>query len=98
MSCHADCYTRTPSLRVRPVPELGCCLVFTPDRPNLYSLNAKAWLVLELCRGQSSAALEAAYREALEEQGIADEAGGLGGILLDLERKGILQRSIEEEA
>lgn len=48
----APTFRRTPGLRVRPVPELGTCLVFTPSppapRPRLHRLNPTAWLLLEI--------------------------------------------------
>lgn len=106
-------YTRTDGLRLRPVPELGCCLVFTPGRPNLYTLNARAWLVLELVQatpsrpgqpeeagrppGQTGAELEAAYREALRERHSEASGEGLAEIIDDLALKGILRRIDSEE-
>lgn len=38
-----------PGLRLRPVPELGTCLAFTPTPPRLHTLNPTAWLLAELC-------------------------------------------------
>lgn len=98
MSSRSDCYRRTPDLRVRPVPELGYCLVFTPDRPKLYTLNAAAWLLLELCGGQDLDALEAEFREVYSEQGTgAGDAPDVQHIIEDLECKGILLRQPTEE-
>lgn len=88
-----DCYVRTANLRIRPVPEQNCCFVFTPDRPNLYTLNPSAWLVLELCDGQSGEALEAAYRASMDAGVDAGEtAAELEQILEDFVRKGIVER------
>lgn len=88
-----DCFAQTPALRIRPVPELGRCMVFTPERPSLYTLNPAAWLVLELCDGRSLSALESAYLEAV---GGADDASAAGSelraTLEDFERKGIVVR------
>lgn len=88
-----DCFAKTPTLRIRPVPELGRCMVFTPERPRLYTLNAAAWLVLELCDGRDLRSLEAAYRVALE-AGAADPAPAaeLQATLADFESKGIVGR------
>ncbi len=54
-------YSRVPGVRLRPVPELGTCLAYTPARPRLHQLNPTAWLVLELAEGRDHAALEAAF-------------------------------------
>jgi hypothetical protein len=51
---------------VRPVPELEFCLVFTPDDPNLYTLNPAAWLIFEACDGRSASELEVFYRKTFE--------------------------------
>ncbi|MEJ8809755.1 PqqD family protein [Variovorax ureilyticus] len=98
MSSLSACYRRAPDLRVRPVPELGYCLVFTPDRPKLYTLNAAAWLLLELCDGQDRDALEADFREVYAEQGAgAGDAPDVRFIIEDLEGKGILLRQPTEK-
>ena len=52
MSSRTGCYKRAQGLRIRPVPEVGCCYVYTPARPRLYALNMSAWLILELCGGE----------------------------------------------
>jgi hypothetical protein len=50
---------------------MGLCLVFTPADPNLYTLNASSWLILELCEGATYPSIERAYwkeaNEAYEE-------------------------------
>ena len=61
MSCPKRRYRQTSGLRVRPVPELGTCIVFTPAEPALYTLNPNAWLILELAPGCAEAELESAY-------------------------------------
>lgn len=99
-SSPSDCYSRTPGLRVRPVPELGCCMVFTPAQPKVYTLNAAAWLLLELCEGQSAEALLAAFQAVYAEQGAAaGTAPEALHVIDDLERKGILvrQTTLEKE-
>lgn len=98
MSSRPDCFRRPPELRVRPVPELGYCLVFTPARPMLYTLNAAAWLLLELCDGQDLQALEADFLAAYTGQGIAvDQVPDMHPIVEDLADKGILVRHTQEE-
>jgi len=98
MSSPPDCFRRPPELRVRPVPELGYCLVFTPARPMLYTLNAAAWLLFELCDGQDAQTLEADFRAAYAEQGIeAGDVPDVHPIIEDLAVKGILLRLTQEE-
>ena len=86
-------YRRVARLRVRPVPELGYCLVFTPAQPRLFTLNPAAWLALELCNGRSGHAVERSYAETLggNASGPALRAE-VRGILEDLEHKNIIER------
>ena len=87
------CYRKTPNLRVRPIPEMDACVVFTPDEPNLYTLNATAWLVLELCDGRKGKALEASYFDAVEPLLTRRKAcAELHRIVKDLEQKGIVEQ------
>ncbi len=98
MSCPPDCFRPHPELRVRPVPELGYCLVFTPERPALYTLNAAAWLLFELCEGQDFETLQSDFVTAYAEQGIAaGEVPDVHAIVEDLARKGILLRQTKKE-
>lgn len=66
MSYRTGCYRKTRGLRVRPVPEVGCCYIYTPARPRMHSLNMTAWLVLELCEGRSRRMLAQAYEDEME--------------------------------
>ena len=66
MSYRNGCFRKTRRLRIRPVPEREVCLVYTPKSPNLFTLNATAWVVLELCDGRSLPALREAFRDAVE--------------------------------
>lgn len=85
-------YSRTRNLRVRPIPEMAACFVFTPETPRLYTLNAAAWLALELCDGRNGKALETAYVDALRRRLSRKEARAeLRRIVGDLERKGIIE-------
>lgn len=54
-------YRKSAGLRVRAVPEMGFCLVFTPQDPNLYTLNPTSWLILEMCDGATPERLERVY-------------------------------------
>jgi Coenzyme PQQ synthesis protein D (PqqD) len=45
---------------------MPACLVFTPDNPELYTLNPPAWLILRLCDGQPKAKIIEAYYAAVE--------------------------------
>jgi hypothetical protein len=66
VSFRNGCFRKTRRLRIRPVPEREVCLVYTPSNPNLYTLNATAWVVLELCDGRSLPALQEAFHGAVE--------------------------------
>jgi hypothetical protein len=69
------------------------CIVFTPDNPNLFTLNSTAWLVFDLCDGRSWRRLEKAYYDAVEPLRSPEEARDeLIGVVSDLERKGIIER------
>jgi len=92
--CPSDCYVKAPDLRIRPVPEMGCCLVYTPRNPNLYTLNATAWLILELCDGRSGAEIAASFATIVREStGRTGEPGIFVHGLEDLMAKGIVTRT-----
>ncbi len=59
-------YKRADGIRIRPVWEWDGCLVFDPARRRLFELNLTAWLILELCEGQSFEALASEFRAAIE--------------------------------
>jgi hypothetical protein len=91
-SQHAS-YAKTRNLRIRPVPEMGICFVFTPARPKLYTLNTSAWLVLALCDGRRGRALVDAYAEEMAPHLSRDDAlGEVRDAVRDLELKGIVAR------
>lgn len=48
------------------MPEREVCLVYVPRRPNLYTLNATAWMILEMCRGQPLKDLQAEFYDSIE--------------------------------
>jgi Coenzyme PQQ synthesis protein D (PqqD) len=92
VSFPSDCYRKTRRLRIRPVPEREVCLVYTPGNPNLYTLNATAWLVLELCDGRTLAELEKAFHQSVEPLMSEDEASEY--LLVSL--RDMLEKSIVE--
>jgi hypothetical protein len=78
-------------VRLRPVPEMGVCLAYTPARPALHRLNATSWLIVSLCDGRPFEAMAAQYRAAL-----GDAAGSPASLLKGLERLlelGIVRRN-----
>ena len=66
MSSPNGFYRRADDLRLRPVPEMGFCLVFAPSVPQLYTLNTTAWLVLELCDGADQDSIVRGYYHEIE--------------------------------
>jgi hypothetical protein len=74
------------------VPEREVCLVYTPSNPNLYTLNATAWVVLELCDGRTLAELEKAFHQSVEPLMSEDEASEY--LLVSLQD--MLEKSIVE--
>ena len=86
-------YRKKAGIRVRPVGEWRSCIVFTPERPNLYLLNLNAWLILELCDGKSGEDLRMAYDQAVRQQLSAGETKlHLMQGLNDLEKCDIIER------
>ena len=92
MSFPSGCYRKTRRLRIRPVPEREVCLVYTPSNPNLYTLNATAWVILELCDGRTLAELEKAFHQSVEPLMSEDEASEY--LLVSL--RDMLEKSIVE--
>src|SRR6266436_7810413 len=92
VSYRNGCIRKTRHLRIRPVPELETCLVYTPKYPNLYALNATAWVVLELCDGRSLRDLEEAFYRAVEPlMSARDAAEYLAASLGDMIEKSIVE-------
>jgi hypothetical protein len=89
-----------PVVRLRPIPEMQCCLAYLPNakghRPELYGLNLTSWLALSLCDGRDDRAIEQEFAEAIRgggSQGMG--AGTLGDALSELARLGLIQRTEE---
>jgi hypothetical protein len=84
-------FAREPGLRTRPLPDLGCLLVFTPERPGMHWLNASAWLLFELCEDASEDEIVAEYATAwppTELRGLREE---LRAGLEELVQRGIVR-------
>ena len=67
-------YDKAADLRLRPVPEMGFCLVYQPAVPQLYTLNTTAWLVLALCDGADQETIARGYHAEVEPLIDLDEA------------------------
>ncbi|HEX6977667.1 MAG TPA: PqqD family protein [Alphaproteobacteria bacterium] len=73
---------------------MGCCLIYTPSNPNLYTLNATAWLILELCDGRSGEEIAAGFASIVREStGQVGESSIFVSGLEDLMAKGIVTRT-----
>jgi hypothetical protein len=71
---------------------MATCLVFTPDNPEVYTLNPSAWLILRLCDGRPVAEIAEAYHAAVEPMLSREQAQrevGLG--IENLEQKRIIE-------
>ena len=53
---------------------MEACMVFTPDDPEVYTLNPSAWLVLRLCDGRSEDEIASAYHAVAEPMLSREEA------------------------
>ena len=94
-----------PSVRLRPIPELNCCLAYLPPRrhppraPALHGLNLTTWLVLSMCDGRPDSLLEQDYHEAMAAcYGPGTQPGTLAQALAQLQSLGLIQRTEQEAA
>jgi hypothetical protein len=62
---------------------MATCLVFTPDNPEVYTLNPTAWLIFRLCDGRPKAAIAQAYHAAVEPMLSREEARRQVGLGLE---------------
>jgi hypothetical protein len=85
-------YDLSVGVRLRPVPELGVCLAYTPARPALHRLNVRSWLIASLCDGRCFQALREACDDALRSSGNALSDAALHDGLDQLMELGIIQR------
>ena len=68
------CYAKTSDVVLRTFESWGRAYAFTPDSPEIYDLNATAWLIVELCDGRPFGQIEADYIDALRDRLDPDEA------------------------
>ena len=66
-----DVLSRTPDLILRPIPEWGCLFIYTPAKPDIHCLDARSWLLFELCDGRPFSDVLKEFTEAVPE-GTAD--------------------------
>jgi hypothetical protein len=97
-ACPSDRFLLEAGVRLRPVPELGVCLAYTPARPDLHRLNAASWLIASLCDGRSLTSLEAAYSAALGRAGKTANPVTLRDGIDDLVELGVVRREVTEPA
>jgi hypothetical protein len=95
------CWRREPEIRLRPVAEQQCCLVYRPPSapaeprrpPALHALNLTTWLVLTLCDGRDEAAMAEEFIEALRDtDGPGASLAGLQSALGQLHALGLIQK------
>jgi hypothetical protein len=93
-----------PTIRLRPVPELACCLAYLPPRrdpprrPELHGLNLTSWLVLSLCDGRDDEALQSEFAEAMAESaGPGADPDALALALQQLSDLGLINRIMQEQ-
>jgi hypothetical protein len=86
-----DYFNKNPNVVLRRFPEWRQCFAYTPAHPELYELNATAWLIVELCEGHSLLELERAFFEIVRNKSTPDEANTyLRNGLHELIQRGIL--------
>jgi len=90
----SDRLNKSPDLVLRRLPEWRQCYAYTPAQPDLYELNRTAWLIVELCDGQSLDAVEQAFLDSVGRKIDAETARmHFNQGLADLLARGILVRS-----
>lgn len=67
--CLTDRLERRRDLVVRPLPEIGMCMVYRPRPARIITLNPRSWMLLELCTGATVKTIETSYAEMLSERG-----------------------------
>jgi hypothetical protein len=83
--CPTDRLVRRSDLVVRPLPEIGMCMVYRPRPARIITLNPTSWMLLELCDGATVDAIEATYTQMLSERGrppaVRDVREGLNSLV-----------------
>lgn len=59
-------YRRTRDVRVREVPEMEFCLVYSRAAAEIYRLNPSAWYVFRMCEDRTEEEIARAYHAAME--------------------------------
>ena len=67
--CLTDRLVQRDDLVVRPLPEIGMCMVYRPRPARIITLNPRSWMLLELCNGATVKAIEVTYTRMLSERG-----------------------------
>lgn len=89
-----QCWAQAPGVRLRPMPELACCLAYVRDPPALHGLNLTSWIVLTLCDGRPETDIARAYLEAVSPVGgPGARRGVLEAALIQLEALRLIRRT-----
>lgn len=72
--CRDDRLRRRDDLVIRPIPELGMCMVYRPRPARIISLNMSGWLLLQLCDGACVGEIESSFVELLRSNGSSAES------------------------
>lgn len=67
--CPSDVAWQRADLKIRPVPEIGLCMVYRPRPSRIIALNLGCWLLLELCDGSRIEDILGRYINALVRRG-----------------------------
>ncbi|MGH7155833.1 MAG: hypothetical protein ACREF3_18045 [Acetobacteraceae bacterium] len=89
-------WVREPGIRLRPVPELSCCLVYRRHPPALCGLNLTSWLALTLCDGRSEDEIADAYAAAVGARGPGTGRPILAAALQQLEALRLIRKKTGE--
>ena len=88
------CWSPAPGVRLRPMPEMACCLAYVREPPALHGLNLTSWIVLTLCDGRPEAEIARAYFEAVVPVGGPGAGrGALEAALIQLEALRLIRRT-----
>ncbi|MFI1198819.1 hypothetical protein ACH4VR_04995 [Streptomyces sp. NPDC020883] len=89
-----DCFQKAADLRLREVPEWGSLLVYTPAHPDIHYLDARSWLLFELCDGQHGTQILEEFRQSVPEGTPPDKSeAAVMETLAALEQKGLITRA-----
>ena len=67
--CLTDRLVQRSDLVVRPLPEIGMCMVYRPRPARIITLNPRGWMLLELCDGATVEMIGVSYALMLSETG-----------------------------